>query len=184
MGFGFVLGFLFALGFFVIIVVFIRKVSKARLHLEWTTTCSVCWSRLQLCYGEEEYVSVQHNWCETIHLGCCEWGWETNTVTIHRSGLKPLSRSQEWTVSITFSHFPINLEEVTLNKQRCLFCSVVYRNMVLPSFSHGIHCSGQILFCINRTFLNQKFCTEENIWELKLNLASGLTNRIFSTFIF
>lgn len=101
-----------------------------------------------------------------------------------RSGLKPPSRSQEWTVSIAFSRFPINPEEVTLNKQRCVFCSVVYRNMVLPSFSHGIHCSGEILFCINRTFSNQKFCTEESIWELKLNLASGLTNRIFSTLRF
>lgn len=53
-------------------------------------------------------------------------------------------RSQEWAVSITVSHFPINLEEVTLNKQRCIFCSVASRNMALPSFSHGIHCSGEI----------------------------------------
>lgn len=63
---------LVCLGFFVIIVVVIRKVSKARLHLGWTTICSVCWSRWQLCYGEEECVFVQHNWCERIHLGCCE----------------------------------------------------------------------------------------------------------------
>lgn len=99
-----------------------------------------------------------------------------------RSGLKSPSRSQEWAASITFSHFPINLEEVTLNKQRCVFCSVVPRNRVLPSFSHGIRCSGQILFCISRTFSNQKFCTKESLWEPKLNLASGLMNRIFTTF--
>lgn len=73
-----------------------------------------------------------------------------------RSGLKPPSRSQEWAASITVSLFPINFEEVTPNKQRSVFCSVVSRNMALPSFSHGIHCSGEILFCTNRTFLKSK----------------------------
>lgn len=104
--------------------------------------------------------------------------------TLLRSGLKPPSRTQEHAMFISVSHFPINLEKITLDKKRCVFCSVVSRNMALPNFGHGIYCSGEILFCASRNFSNQNFRIKESVWELKLNLASGLMNRIFSTFRF
>lgn len=78
-------------GFSIVIVVVIRKVSKSkntgyRLHLEQTTTCCVGWNSLQLCYREEERVAVQCNQCAGIPLGCCEWAWGTDAVIMHCSG--------------------------------------------------------------------------------------------------
>lgn len=174
-------------GFFIIIVVVIRKVSKGkdtsrRLHLERTATTSVCVGAVCSCaMGRSVCVCATQLVCGNpfgmlwlnLRRGHCDHA-------LLRSGLKPSSRSQERAMSITVSHFPINFEEVTWNKQGCVFCSVVSRNMVLHSGIHGIRWSGAILFCTIRTFLNQKFWIKESVWELKLNLASGFMNRIFT----
>lgn len=171
---------------FFIIVVVIRKVSQGKdtshgLHLERTTTCSVCVGADCSCAMGRRSVcpcnttGMQESFRDAVSEPETQTPW-SRSAQVRSETFQQVTRMGHVYYSFPFSYKLWR----TLNKQGCIFCSVVSRNTALHSFSHGTHFSGELLFCTIRTFWNQKFWIKESVWELKLNLASGLMNRIFT----